>query len=137
MDAIFCLFLKSFHRKQVSEMVSAQSSLPSSMSPNPSGAPMKGVPKRDGRGISKRPESQMTIMEVTLVGVPLHPKKAAASFWTIYGILGRERVPITTISWKFLMDVERDQLWVEISSSFEICQTPRRGIPVDLMCILC
>lgn len=59
-------------------------------------------------------------MEVTAVGVPLHPNKAAVAFWTTCEIVGRKRVPIITPSWKSLMDEEKGQLWAEISRSFEI-----------------
>ena len=101
-------------------MASAPSSLPSSTSPNASGSLKKVVRTRDDRGISKMPAGRMTITEVSDVGVPLSPKKAAARFRTICGILGRERVPITTPSWKSLTKVERDALWTELSSSFTI-----------------
>ena len=62
----------------------------------------------------------MTITEVSDVGVPLSPPKAAARFRTICGILGRERVPITTLSWDTLTDVRRGELWTEFSNSFTI-----------------
>ena len=62
----------------------------------------------------------MTLTEFSDVGVPLSPKKVAARFWTIYGILGRERVPITTLSWDTLTKDQRAELWTTISKSFTI-----------------
>ena len=93
---------------------------PSSTSPNASGSPRKVVRTREGRGGSKMPKGRMTITEVSDVGVPLSPPKAAARFRTICGILGRERVPITTLSWDTLTDVRRGELWTEFSNSFTI-----------------
>ena len=109
-------------------MASAPSSPPSSTSPNASGSPSKVVRKRDGRGISKLPAGRMTITEVSDVGVPLSPKKAAARFRTICGILARERVPITTPTWKSLTKERRGELWKELSSSFDIPQADQARV---------
>ena len=103
-----------------SEMALAHSSPPSSTSPNASRSLSKVVRKRDGRGTSKLPTGRMTITEVSDVGVPLCPKKAATRFQTICGILVRERVPNTTPNWKSLTSVRRGELWTELSSSFNI-----------------
>ena len=66
------------------------------------------------------PAGRMTITEVSGVGVPLSPKKATARFRTICGILGRERVPITTLSWDTVSEDRRGELWKEFSKSFII-----------------
>ena len=66
------------------------------------------------------PVGRMTITAVSTAGVPLLPEKAAAAFRTTCGILGRERVPITTQKWKDLTAVEKAQLWTEITTSFDI-----------------
>lgn len=60
----------------------------------------------------------MTVTEVNANGIPVSPPKAAARFRTLCGILGRERVPITTLSWDTVSDVRRSQLWDEVLKSF-------------------
>ena len=90
---------------------------PSSTSPNASGSPSKVVRTRKGRGTSKWPVGRMTITEVGDGGVPASPDKAAARFRTICGIHGRERVPITTLSWDTLSKDRRGELWTKISKS--------------------
>ena len=62
----------------------------------------------------------MTITAVSTSGVPLLSEKAAVVFRTTYGILGRERVPITTQKCKDLTTIEKAQLWTEITTSFDI-----------------
>ena len=93
---------------------------PSSTSPNASGSPSKVVRTRAGRGMSKMPADRMTITRVGDGGVPASPKKAVARFRTVCGILGRERVPITTLSWDTVSNSRRDQLWTEITDLFII-----------------
>ena len=70
----------------------------------------------------------MTITEVSDVGVPLSPPKAAARFRTICGILARKRVPITTPTWKSLAKERRGELWKELSSSFNIPQADQARV---------
>ena len=62
----------------------------------------------------------MTITAVNDDGVPVSPEKAAARFRTLCGILGREQVPITTLSWDTLTKDQRVELWTTISKSFTI-----------------
>ena len=97
-------------------MASAPSSPPSSP-PNASGSPTKVVRTRDGRGISKIPPGLMTVTEVNANGIPVSPSKAVARFRTICGILGRERVPITALSWDTVSGVLKGELWEEVLKS--------------------
>ena len=59
----------------------------------------------------------MTVTEVNANGIPVSPPKAPARFRTICGILGRERVPITTLSWDTVSDDRKGQLWDEVLKS--------------------
>lgn len=63
---------------------------------------------------------RLVITEVSDFRVPLSPKRSATRFRTIYGILARERVPITTPRWKDLTKEARGALWTELSSKFTI-----------------
>ena len=78
------------------------------------------IRKRDGRGKSKLPAGGLIITEVSDVGIPLSPPRSAAKFRTIYGILARERVPITTPRWKSLTKDEKGALWTQLSDKFII-----------------
>ena len=76
--------------------------------------------KRDGRGQSKIPLGRLVITEVSDFGVPLSPKRSAARFRTICGILASERVLITTPRWKDLTKEAKGALWTELSKKFTI-----------------
>lgn len=95
-------------------MASTQSSSSSSGSHAP-----KTAKSKRGRGVSKWPEGRLTITVVSPDGIPLEPSKAAKSFRTTCGIIGRQRVPITIASWKDLTKDHKNQLWEELTNSFE------------------
>ena len=104
-------------------------SAPSSpTSPNASGSPSKVVRTRAGRGMSKMPADRMTITRVGDGGVPASPKKAVARFRTVCGILGRERVPITTLSWDTVSNGQKGTMWTEITDLFIIAEADKARV---------
>ena len=75
--------------------------------------------RRQGRGLSKKPQSRQTITAVNAAGVPILPKQAVNAFRTMVGIVARERIEITYNSWKNVPDTRKRELWTEILASFE------------------
>ncbi|KAL6871508.1 hypothetical protein ACP4OV_014337 [Aristida adscensionis] len=88
------------------------------------------IKERRGRGRSHMPEGRFSITQVSRSGVPTHPKLAAKSFKTACGVIGRERININTKSWDIVEQSEKELLWSDIQSMFEIQEEVKNLVKV-------